>query len=60
MCYVVYHFACLVLCVHLLCVTHLCALLGPLQTQRVHPPAVADGVEEPTATGGAGVTAGHM
>lgn len=38
----------------------MCALLGPLQTQRVHPPAVTDGIEEPTATGGAGVAAGHV
>lgn len=59
-CDVVYHFVCRVLCAHQLCVTHLCALLGPLQTQRVHPPAVTDGVEEPTATGCAGVAAGHM
>lgn len=31
-----------------------------LQTQRVHPPAVADGVEEPAAAGGTRVTARHM
>lgn len=28
-----------------------------LQAQGVHPPAVADGVEEPTAAGGAGIAA---
>lgn len=31
-----------------------------LQAQRVHPPAVADGVEEPAATGGARVAARHV
>lgn len=31
-----------------------------LQTQRVHPPAVADGVEEPAAAGGARVAARHL
>lgn len=52
-CNVVYHFVDM-------CNIFLCSLLGPLQTQRVHPPAVTDGVEEPTATGGAGVAAWHM
>lgn len=31
-----------------------------LQAQRVHPPAVADGVEEPAAAGGAWVAAWHV
>lgn len=31
-----------------------------LQAQRVHPPAVADGVEEPAAAGGARVAARHV
>lgn len=31
-----------------------------LQAHRVHPPAVADGVEEPAAAGGARVAARHV
>lgn len=33
--------------------------LCPIKAQMVHSPAVADGVEESTATGGAGVAAWH-
>lgn len=50
------------MCCVAFCVTaSLCLLcLRLLQAPGVHPPAVADGVEEAAAAGGAGVAAGHL